>query len=395
MGQDALKQVKHILAVHSAKGGVGKSTVALNLAVSLSQLGARVGLIDADVHGPSLALMLGNQDWPDPIAPGANEVLPLEAHGIQFISTGNLVTSQTPLIWRGAMVHQMLAQFLNDVVWGKLDFLLIDMPPGTGDAVLTIGQQVPLSGVVTVTTPQDLSIADTARGLQAFKALKVPLLGVIENMSYFVCDGCQDRVYLFGERGGEAMAEALGIPLLAQVPIEAGVSASGDKGTPLGLAFPEAAPAKALMAAAKTLKDRLDQQQETAKPFSFQWQEMPFTERHPEPPQRLSQLPIEAIWQVSGDELGVLWPDKVQATFSARELRMACPCASCVDEDTGIRTLKAEQVPSGITLASVEGVGRYAVAFHFSDGHQTGIYNYQYLHQLAAAKSYKSPTARA
>jgi len=394
MAKNALDQVKHILAIHSAKGGVGKSTVALNLAVALSKLGARVGLLDADVHGPSLSLMLGNQEWPDPIAPGANEVLPLEAHGIQFISTGNLVTRQTPLIWRGAMVHQMLAQFLNDVVWGKLDYLLIDMPPGTGDAVLTIGQQVPLTGVVSLTTPQDLSIADTARGLQTFKALKVPILGLIENMSHFVCDGCQDHVFLFGERGGESMAEALEIPLLAQIPIEAGVSASGDKGTPLVLAFPDSAPAKAIFEAAKTLKDRLDHQ-ETAKPFSFQWQDMPFTERNPDPPQTLRELPIKALWQVSGDELGVLWPDDLKTTFSGRELRLACPCASCVDEDTGIRTLKAEQVPADIGLVNVEGVGRYAVAFRFSDGHQTGIYKYQYLRQLANAKTYKSPTANA
>lgn len=386
MGLENLKKIRHIIAVHSGKGGVGKSTVSLNLAVSLAQLGAKVGLMDADVHGPSLSLMLGNGEWPEPIAPGANEVLPVEAHGIQFISTGNLVNRKTPLIWRGAMVHQMLAQFLNDVVWGKLDYLLIDMPPGTGDAVLTIGQQVSLSGLVVVTTPQDLSIADTARGLRAFQALKVPILGVIENMSYFVCDGCEDQVALFGEGGGQVMAEALDIPLLAKVPVEAGVSAYGDAGKPLVLAAPDSAPAKALYDAAEQLHQQLDAKHK-AEGFGFPWEQLSFTDRFTEPSGTLENLPIQAMWQVSSDELGVIWEDGTESLFSTRELRLACPCAACVDEDTGIRTLKPEHIKADVSLQKVEAVGRYAVAFFFTDGHSSGIYNYPYLRELADKKA--------
>jgi len=386
MAAGNLDKVRHIIAVHSAKGGVGKSTLTLNLAVGLANSGFKVGLIDADVHGPSMTLMLGNGEWPDPIAPGANEVLPLQAHGIQFISTGNLVTRKTPLIWRGAMVHQMLAQFLNDVVWGTLDFLFIDMPPGTGDAVLTIGQQVPLSGAVIVTTPQDLSIADTARGLRAFQALKVPILGLIENMSYFVCDGCDDRVFLFGEGGGLAMAEALELPLLAQIPIEAGVSASGDQGIPLVNAFPDSQPAQAILKAAAAIQTNLGTTGK-ANELHFDWQDLGFADRFPQPKHLIENLPVSAIWQVSSDELGIRWAeDNAQAIFSCRELRLACPCAACVDEDTGIRTLKPERIPAEITIKKVDTVGRYAIAFHFSDGHNTGIYKYQYLRQLAQPK---------
>lgn len=386
MATTNLKDIRHILAVHSAKGGVGKSTLTLNLAVSLANSGAKVGLIDADVHGPSMTLMTGQAEWPDPIAPGANEVLPLEAHGIKFISTGNLVTRKTPIIWRGAMVHQMLAQFLNDVVWGKLDYLFIDMPPGTGDAVLTIGQQVPLSGAVIITTPQDLSVADTVRGLRTFQALQVPILGIIENMSYFVCDGCDDRAFLFGEDGGKTIAQALELPLLAQIPMEAGVSATGDQGNPLVNAFPQSAPAKAIQEAAELIKTNLEEKH-AASGFRFEWQQLSFTERHTQPQQLLSNLPIRAIWQISSDELGIQWEDdQLQATFSCRELRLVCPCAACVDEDTGIRTLNPDRVAPDVSLKLVEAVGRYAVAFHFSDGHNTGLYNYQYLRQLAEAK---------
>lgn len=379
--------VARIVAVHSAKGGVGKSTVCINLAVSLARLGNKVGLIDADIHGPSAALMLGNAEWPNPVKPGENAVFPVEAHGIRFISMGNLVTKKSPVIWRGAMVHNMLQQFFNEVVWGDLDYLLIDMPPGTGDAVLSIAQQLPITAAIVVTSPQDLSVADTARGLNAFRTLKIPILGMVENFSYFVCDGCGDRANLFGDEGGEALSNGFEVPLLTRIPIEGEVSASGDRGVPMVLAHPESVSAQALEELAKAVVEALVDADDRAV-ISFAWEEMSFLERCSTPPaERMTTgLPVRAVWQVSHDELGFLWDDGYEAIFSARGLRLVCPCAACVDEDTGIRTLKPSQVPEDVSLVKVASVGRYGMALTFSDSHGTGIYLFEKLRALAESR---------
>lgn len=382
-----LAGVKHILAVHSAKGGVGKSTLTVNLAVGLAQRGARVGLLDADVHGPSAPLMLGNQDWPDP---GGDEtaVKPLHAHGIRFISMGNITNKQTPLIWRGAMVTNMLNQFFNNVEWGELDYLLIDMPPGTGDAQITIAQGFPLSGAIVVTTPQELSLADTIRGARAFQKLKVPLLGLIENMSMFVCDDCGETAALFGESDAEGFAKALEMPLLGRIPLEPAVCEGADTGQPVILAKTDSAAARAM---AGTI-DRLLEAVETRSPgkaFDLSWRDMNWDERYPEPP--AMDVPendhVQAIWQVSNDELGIQWRDGKVSLLSARAMRLACPCATCVDEWTGDALLDPATVPGDIRFDSLRSVGRYAVAPKFSDGHGSGIYTFDRLRNLAQRKS--------
>lgn len=226
----SLDGVKKIVAVASGKGGVGKSTVAVNLALALKEQGNRVGLLDADIYGPSLPTMLGTEQQPRAISD--NAILPVESHGLQVISMGLLVPPGQAVVWRGPMVMAAVRQFLKDVQWTELDYLVVDMPPGTGDAQLTLVQQVPVDGVVMVTTPQELALADVRRGIQMFGHVKVPVLGVVENMSYFLCPDNGKRYDIFGTGGGAAVADQFGVPLLVQVPIESAVRAGGDTGVP-------------------------------------------------------------------------------------------------------------------------------------------------------------------
>ena len=382
-----LKQVKQVIAVHSAKGGVGKSTMSVNLAVSLAMKGAKVGLIDADVHGPSGSLMMGNADWPDP-GPGENTIIPLEAHGVRFISMGNITNRNTPLIWRGAMVHSVLTQFLNNVVWGELDYLFIDMPPGTGDAQLSLSQGVPLTGAVVISTPQELSLTDSIRGIKAFQQLRVPILGLIENMSYFVCDGCGDRAFLFGESGAEILADELGFPCLGRIPLEPGVCDGSDQGKPFVQFQTDSASARAMEGVVTKLVEQL----ESINPgdsFELVWQDLNWNTRYPDPPMEGlgDAFPLKAVWQVSSDELGLQWDDGHVTLFSVRELRLACPCAACIDEWTGEAILKPETVAGDISLKSLQSVGRYAINLRFSDGHNSGIYHFARLKAMAEQKS--------
>ena len=330
--------------------------------------------------------MLGNADWPDP---GENQdmIYPLEAHGVRFISMGNLVTKKTPLIWRGAMVHGVLQQFLNNVAWGELDVLLIDMPPGTGDAQITIGQSVPLTGVIAVTTPQLLSVADTVRGIEMFRKLDVPILGLIENMSAFVCDACGDRTFPFGAPGGALMSEKLDAPFLGAIPLEPAVSVSGDSGAPQVIAHPESGSARAI----ESIIDRLLVLLENKQPgqiYEIDWRTMAWDERHPEPPAEdpAPDAPVRAIWQVSGDELGIRWPDGETDYYSATLLRNHCPCAACIDEWTGKKILDPKTLPDDLTFREIKSVGRYALCPVFSDGHGTGIYHFARLRGIADAR---------
>ncbi len=226
----SLDGVKKIIAVASGKGGVGKSTVAVNLALALKARGKRVGLLDADIYGPSLPTMLGTEDQPHAI--DDNTILPVMAQGLQTISMGMLVPPGQAVVWRGPMVMAAVRQFLKDVQWHDLDYLVVDMPPGTGDAQLTLVQQVPVDGVVMVTTPQELALADVRRGIQMFGHVKVPVLGVIENMSYFLCPDNGKRYDIFGKGGGARVADQFGIPLLGEIPLEPQVREGGDNGLP-------------------------------------------------------------------------------------------------------------------------------------------------------------------
>ncbi|MDO8494340.1 MAG: Mrp/NBP35 family ATP-binding protein [Deltaproteobacteria bacterium] len=212
----SLDKVKYCVAVASGKGGVGKSTVAVNLTLALAKRKFRCGLMDADIYGPSIPTMLGITEQPKVLD---HALLPIESHGIKTISMGMLTNEETPVIWRGPMVASIIKQFIEQVLWGELDFLIVDLPPGTGDAQLTLSQSMPLVGAVIVTTPQELALLDATRGLKMFQQVRVPVLGIVENMSYFVCDGCSKRHAIFQEGGGKKIARELNVPLLAEIPI--------------------------------------------------------------------------------------------------------------------------------------------------------------------------------
>ncbi|HEY5656527.1 MAG TPA: Mrp/NBP35 family ATP-binding protein [Myxococcota bacterium] len=228
---EVLPGVKNTIAVASGKGGVGKSTVAVNLALAIAETGARVGLMDADVYGPSLPLLMGVHGRPQATQ---NRVIPHESLGIKLMSMGFFLTEDSPVIWRGPMVHGLVRQFLTDVEWGELDYLIVDMPPGTGDAALTLTQQAPLAGAIIVTTANDLSLVDARKGLRMFEQVKVPVLGIVENMSYFTPPDLPDRKYhIFGQGGGKRTAEELGVDFLGEIPIDPRVVEGGDQGRPI------------------------------------------------------------------------------------------------------------------------------------------------------------------
>ena len=241
---EILPGVRNVLAVASGKGGVGKSTVAVNLAIALRESGASVGLLDADVYGPSLPLLTGVSGRP---ATRDKRILPHQGYGLKLMSMGFFVTDDSPVIWRGPMVHGLVRQFLADVEWGELDYLVVDLPPGTGDAALTLTQQAPLSGAVIVTTANDLSLVDARKGLAMFEKVSVPVLGIVENMSYFTPPDLPDRrYYLFGRGGGKRVSEELGVEFLGEVPIDPRVVEGGDIGKPI-LAYAPDAPAAELL----------------------------------------------------------------------------------------------------------------------------------------------------
>ncbi len=239
---------RNVVAVASGKGGVGKSTVAVNLAVALAQAGANVGLLDADIYGPNTPMMLGVQYRPVQTAEG--KLAPARAYGIELFSMGFMVKNEQPIIWRGPMLDKAIRQFLSDVAWGDLDYLIVDMPPGTGDAQLTVSQAFSLAGALIVTLPQAVSQADARRGLEGFKAMEVPILGVVENMSYLALpDG--SRLDVFGQGGGRHLAEAAGVPFIGEIPMDPQVRIGCDEGVPIVVSHPDSAAAKALVAVAQ------------------------------------------------------------------------------------------------------------------------------------------------
>ena len=259
MSKDTLLPgVKNVVLVGAGKGGVGKSTVAVNLAVSLARCGAKVGLLDADFYGPSIPLMTGIRR--KPVSRDGKTLDPLEAHGMRVMSIGFLVEPDQALVWRGPMLHGALLQLVRDVNWGELDYLVLDLPPGTGDVALTLSQQVRAAGAVLVTTPQDVALADVVRAKQMFDKVHIPVLGIIENMSQFVCPHCQKSTAIFDHGGGRKASEVMDIPFLGELPLELRVRQGGDRGIPVVVGAPESAEALAFMQIARTIAGRISQE---------------------------------------------------------------------------------------------------------------------------------------
>jgi len=252
LGGDGPRQpvpgVKNIVAVGAGKGGVGKTTVAVNLALALAKCGSKVGLIDGDIYGPNVPIMLGLKTQ---LMTDGQKIVPAEKYGLQVISMGFLTADDAPIIWRGPMLHGALQQFFREVRWTDLDYLIIDMPPGTGDVALTLSQSVPTAGAIVVTTPQQVSLADTRRAVAMYKKLNIPPLGLIENMSYFTCPDCGHESDIFGRGGGEQLAEQLGVPFLGRIPIYQPIREGSDVGIPLVVAEPEAAATRAFIGVAE------------------------------------------------------------------------------------------------------------------------------------------------
>jgi ATP-binding protein involved in chromosome partitioning len=248
--------VKNLVAVASGKGGVGKTTVSVNLALALTRMGATVGLLDADVYGPNVPIMLGTDEQPQALS--EREILPVQAQGIKLISMGLLNPGDKPMIWRGPMLHSVMTQFLRSVVWGELDYLIIDLPPGTGDVQLSLIQLVPVTGAVLVTTPSTVALADVRKAIEMFRQVNVEIIGVVENMSFFSCPHCQGKIDVFGHGEGRRIADTYGVPLLGEIEIDPRIRIGGDTGKPVALLGPDAPGAKSIYAMARAVAARLE-----------------------------------------------------------------------------------------------------------------------------------------
>ena len=259
-------RIRNVIAVGSGKGGVGKSTTAVNLALALQRLGAKVGVLDADVYGPSVPAMLGLSGRPE--SPDNKSIEPMRAFGVEAMSIGLLVDVDAPMIWRGPMATSALTQLFNDTRWGDLDYLLVDLPPGTGDIQLTLAQKIPVAGAVIVTTPQEIATLDARKALKMFEKVNVPVLGIVENMAVHVCSNCGHAEHLFGQGGGQAMAAQYGVPLLGSLPLDLRIREQGDAGTPVVAAAPDSAPAQAYLAAAQAMAAQLATRPRASIPIS-------------------------------------------------------------------------------------------------------------------------------
>jgi len=257
-----LPGVNSIIAVGSGKGGVGKTTLAVNLAIALARMGNKVGLLDADVYGPNVPLMLGSSEAPNVV--GENRLLPPERYGLKVISVGFLSPGDKPLVWRGPMLHSVIRQFLGQVEWGELDYLVVDLPPGTGDVVISLVQTVPLTGAVIVTTPSDVSLQDARKAIEMFKQVKVDILGIVENMSYFVCPHCNHEIDVFSKGGGKRTAEQFGVPFLGSIELDPEIRKAGDGGHPIVMEGEQSPHAKSIFDFTRRVMDRTREVQESA-----------------------------------------------------------------------------------------------------------------------------------
>jgi ATP-binding protein involved in chromosome partitioning len=340
-----LKQVKYILAVSSCKGGVGKSTVAAMLAKTLGSRGAKVGLLDADIYGPSVPTLF-NLHEPGVRATAENKFIPHEVDGVKLMSFGFLM-GDGPAVLRGPMVAQYMQQLLHGVVWGELDYLVIDMPPGTGDIQLTISQSIQIDASVIVTTPHQLSLTDVRKGIMMFDKVNVPVLGIVENMAYFICDGCDKTHHIFGDAGGRTLEERFGLETLAELPITGNLSGSLDALDESGIA--NETTDIIIRALGKKILEK----------------------------------PERPTVDFNAKTITLSWPDGEIAKVSNAALRRACSCALCVDEMTRAPLLDPKTIPMDIHAKKVGIIGNYAVMVDWSDGHNTGFFPYSTIRELA------------
>jgi ATP-binding protein involved in chromosome partitioning len=339
-----------LIAIGSGKGGVGKSTVTTTLAFALAKRGYKVGVLDADIYGPSQPRLMGEITQRAQGGP-KGEIIPIEKNNVKFVSMGSLVDNESPVVWRAPMVSKILHQFLKNVLWGELDFLLIDLPPGTGDIQITFSQQAKLTGSLIVTTPQQLASSIAKKGLQMFQQVNVPILGIIENMSTFSCPHCHKTTDIFSHSGGEKLSQEFNIPFLGSIPLDPAIMEASDRGEVLLDHYDSIV---------NNLENSLTQQLLNQKNI----------------------LKPEKININEQNKLSIIWTDGHESQYNFFDLRLKCPCASCVDENTGKRILKSEQIPLDIRIEKIQNVGHYGVTIHFSDHHNTGIYKFTLLREI-------------
>jgi ATP-binding protein involved in chromosome partitioning len=350
--------IKHMIAVASGKGGVGKSTTAVNLALGFKAIGLKAGILDADIYGPSQPRLLGLTGRPEVVQ--GKTLKPMEGHGLKAMSMGFMVEEGTPIIWRGPMVVSALTQMLRDVVWGELDVLVIDMPPGTGDVQLTMAQQVPLAGAIIVSTPQDLALIDARKGLNMFRKVDIPVLGIIENMSYFLCPKCNERTDIFGHGGAHEEADKLGVTFLGEVPLHMDIRTTSDEGKPIVASQPDGLHAQIF----RDIAERA-------------WAELEAS---------LGTRTKAPALQVSDgkDELRVTAEGANSIVLTAEMLRVMSPSAEVQGHSPEQRVTVGRK--RSVKIKDLRPIGNYAVKIVFSDGHDTGLYTWDYLQLLGREK---------
>jgi ATP-binding protein involved in chromosome partitioning len=364
-GPEKLPGIRHIIAVGSGKGGVGKSTVSTNLALALQQTGANVGLVDADILGPSICGMLGINTSGQPAMTAEGKMIPAQRFGLKVVSMAMFTGDDTPAVLRGPMVTKYLRLFTAGVEWGNLDYLILDLPPGTGDTQLTIAQSTPLSGVVIVTTPQAVSLKIARRGLRMFQKVHVPILGIVENMRTFTCPHCGETTDIFRHGGGEKMSQELEVPFLG--------------------ALPQSASAQVYTSIAAQLVQAMRNTATVLKPFMWDFEantgapEWLANEVHKN---GATDTPI-GMRKRDARTLTVLWEDGVQSDFDVRDLRLACQCALCVEEMSGRPLLDPKTVRADVAPKKIMSVGNYAIGFDWNDGHNSGIHAFTRLRKFA------------
>jgi ATP-binding protein involved in chromosome partitioning len=359
-----IPKVKNIIPVGSGKGGVGKSTVAANLALALHRMGAKVGLMDADVYGPSIPNIMGAQG---PLQQRGDKMIPIERYGIGIMSMGFLLPEDKAAIMRGPMLHKYMEAFLGQVEWGELDYLIVDLPPGTGDVQLSLCQIIPLTGAVVVSTPQDVALKVAQKAILMFRQLQCPILGLVENMSYYECPNCHHRDNIFSTGGAQRYCMMNGIPFLGAVPLATAIRETADGGKPIVISDPESPLSQAYVKLAEQMAAQVSVQAMSAQAVA--------------PSDKIT--PVE-LTQPARQQLRIKWKDGAESLLNAFDLRASCHCATCVDEMTGKKIVKLESIPKDVWPVSISPVGRYGIHINWSDGHSTGIYTFERLRQLTA-----------
>jgi ATP-binding protein involved in chromosome partitioning len=371
--EQLIPSVKNIVPIASGKGGVGKSTVSANLAVALHKMGARVGLMDADVYGPSIPTIMGVKG--QPTRGGDGKLIPPSEHGIGIISMGFFMPPGEAAIWRGPMLHKTVEQFLGAVTWGDLDYLIVDLPPGTGDVQLSLCQLIPLTGAAVVSTPQDVALKVAEKAILMFRKLRTPVLGLIENMSGFECSHCGQREDVFGSGGARRYGMEAGIPFLGEIPLATDVRIASDEGQPIVLSKPDSPAAKAFVRIAENLAAQISVRIEGGG-----------EDGRPEP---------VAITRPSKNSIQIRWKDGHESSYTGQQLRRGCSCAQCVDEVSGRAVLNPETIGPDVHALAFNPVGRYALHFEWSDGHRSGIYTYEHLRKLCPCGECAAEVVRA